>query len=89
MGRAPCGPRARSTRDPSGAWRRIAAGPARRTGSGDLRSFPATLAALEAGKIVGEGEVQEVIDICDFAVGLSRQLCGLTIASERSGRRRM
>ena len=33
----------------------------------------------------GEGEVQEMIDICDFAVGLSRQLYGLAIVSERSG----
>lgn len=45
----------------------------------------AQLITLEAGKIHSEalGEVQEVIDICDFAVGLSRQLYGLTIASER------
>ncbi|MET0593952.1 MAG: aldehyde dehydrogenase family protein, partial [Polyangiaceae bacterium] len=45
------------------------------------------LVSLEAGKIASEGlgEVQEVIDICDFAVGLSRQLYGLTIASERPG----
>ncbi len=45
------------------------------------------LVTLEAGKIVeeGRGEVQEMIDICDFAVGLSRQLYGLTIASERPG----
>jgi len=45
----------------------------------------AHLITLEAGKIHSEalGEVQEVIDICDFAVGLSRQLYGLTIASER------
>ncbi len=45
------------------------------------------LISLEAGKILteGQGEVQEVIDICDFAVGLSRQLYGLTIASERPG----
>ena len=44
---------------------------------------------LEAGKIVAEGlgEVQEMIDICDFAVGLSRQLYGLTIATERPGHR--
>lgn len=44
---------------------------------------------LEAGKILseGQGEVQEMIDICDFAVGLSRQLYGLTIASERPGHR--
>jgi aldehyde dehydrogenase (NAD+) len=45
----------------------------------------AELVTLETGKIVAEarGEVQEMIDICDFAVGLSRQLYGLTIASER------
>lgn len=45
------------------------------------------LVTLECGKILQEGlgEVQEMIDICDFAVGLSRQLYGLTIASERSG----
>jgi aldehyde dehydrogenase (NAD+) len=43
------------------------------------------LVSLEMGKIVaeGEGEVQEMIDICDFAVGLSRQLYGLTMQSER------
>ncbi|MBM3769328.1 MAG: aldehyde dehydrogenase family protein, partial [Acidobacteria bacterium] len=43
------------------------------------------LVTLETGKILseGEGEVQEMIDICDFATGLSRQLYGLTIASER------
>jgi len=45
------------------------------------------LVTLECGKIrqEGLGEVQEMIDICDFAVGLSRQLHGLTIASERPG----
>ncbi len=45
------------------------------------------LITLECGKIYQEGlgEVQEMIDICDFAVGLSRQLYGLTIASERPG----
>jgi aldehyde dehydrogenase (NAD+) len=45
------------------------------------------LVTLENGKILPEGlgEVQEMIDICDFAVGLSRQLYGLTIASERPG----
>ena len=45
------------------------------------------LVSLESGKILeeGRGEVQEMIDICDFAVGLSRQLYGLTIASERPG----
>jgi aldehyde dehydrogenase (NAD+) len=49
------------------------------------------LVSLEAGKIIaeGEGEVQEMIDICDFAVGLSRQLYGLTIASERPQHRMM
>ncbi len=47
------------------------------------------LVTLEVGKIVQEGlgEVQEMIDICDFAVGLSRQLYGRTIASERPGHR--
>ncbi|UOO92654.1 L-piperidine-6-carboxylate dehydrogenase [Vitreoscilla stercoraria] len=47
----------------------------------------AQVVTLEAGKITQEalGEVQEMIDICDFAVGLSRQLYGLTIASERPG----
>lgn len=45
------------------------------------------MVSIEAGKITQEGlgEVQEMIDICDFAVGLSRQLYGLTIASERPG----
>jgi aldehyde dehydrogenase (NAD+) len=49
------------------------------------------LVTMEAGKILQEGlgEVQEMIDICDFAVGLSRQLYGLTIASERPGHRMM
>jgi aldehyde dehydrogenase (NAD+) len=49
----------------------------------------ADLVTLEAGKIRSEaqGEVQEMIDICDFAVGLSRQLYGRTIASERPGHR--
>lgn len=55
-----------------------------------LRAHKKTLGALvtlECGKIYQEGlgEVQEMIDICDFAVGLSRQLYGLTIASERAG----
>jgi aldehyde dehydrogenase (NAD+) len=51
----------------------------------------ARLVTLEAGKILQEslGEVQEMIDICDFAVGLSRQLYGLTIASERPSHRMM
>ncbi len=49
------------------------------------------LVSLEVGKIASEGagEVQEMIDICDFAVGLSRQLHGLTIASERPEHRMM
>ena len=47
------------------------------------------LVTLECGKSIqeGYGEVQEMIDICDFAVGLSRQLYGLSIASERPGHR--
>jgi aldehyde dehydrogenase (NAD+) len=49
------------------------------------------LVTLEAGKILSEGlgEVQEMIDICDYAVGLSRQLFGLTIATERPDHRMM
>ncbi len=45
------------------------------------------LVSLENGKILaeGEGEVQEAIDICDFAVGLSRALNGQVIPSERPG----
>ncbi len=75
------------------AWRTV---PAPRRGElvrlfGEvLRAHKAQLGELvsvEAGKITQEGlgEVQEMIDICDFAVGLSRQLYGLTIASERPG----
>lgn len=60
----------------------------------ELRKEKSALGALvthEVGKIVSEGlgEIQEMIDICDFAVGLSRQLYGLTIASERPGHRMM
>jgi aldehyde dehydrogenase (NAD+) len=49
------------------------------------------LVTLETGKILseGRGEVQEMIDICDFAVGLSRQLYGRTIATERRDHRMM
>jgi aldehyde dehydrogenase (NAD+) len=49
----------------------------------------ATLVTVEVGKITSEalGEVQEMIDICQFAVGLSRQLYGRTIASERPAHR--
>lgn len=79
------------------AWRTI---PAPRRGElvrllgEELRAAKNQLGAvvtLEAGKITSEGlgEVQEMIDICDFAVGLSRQLYGLTIASERPGHRMM
>ena len=79
------------------AWRQV---PAPRRGElvrllgEELRAAKDELGAvvtLEAGKIISEGlgEVQEMIDICDFAVGLSRQLYGLTIASERPGHRMM
>ena len=75
------------------AWKRVPAprrgelvrllGEELRASKGDL----ARLVTLEAGKIVSEGlgEVQEMIDVCDFAVGLSRQLYGLTLPSERPG----
>ncbi len=60
----------------------------------ELRAHKAELGKLvsiEVGKITSEGlgEVQEMIDICDFAVGLSRQLYGLTIATERASHRMM
>ncbi len=60
----------------------------------ELRAHQADLAylvTLESGKLIGEawGEVQEMIDVCEFAVGLSRQLHGLTIASERPHHRMM
>jgi aldehyde dehydrogenase (NAD+) len=79
------------------AWRLVPA-PARgelvRLLGEELRAAKADLGRLvsiEAGKIASEGlgEVQEMIDICDFAVGLSRQLYGLTIATERPGHRMM
>ena len=77
------------------AWREV---PAPRRGelvrllAEELRASKEALGALvtlEVGKITSEGlgEVQEMIDICDFAVGLSRQLYGLAIASERPGHR--
>jgi aldehyde dehydrogenase (NAD+) len=55
----------------------------------DKKAELGALVTLEMGKIraEGEGEVQEMIDICDFAVGLSRQLYGLTMHSERPGHR--
>jgi L-aminoadipate-semialdehyde dehydrogenase len=54
-----------------------------------LKSELGALVTLEMGKIAaeGEGEVQEMIDICDFATGLSRQLYGLTMQSERADHR--
>jgi aldehyde dehydrogenase (NAD+) len=75
------------------AWREV---PAPRRGelvrlfNEELRANKAALGrlvTLEVGKIPseGEGEIQEMIDICDFALGLSRQLYGLTIATERPG----
>src|SRR6184192_1308155 len=57
----------------------------------DFKHELGQLVTLETGKIIaeGEGEVQEMIDICDFAVGQSRMLYGLTIQSERSSHRLM
>ncbi len=57
----------------------------------DEKETLSKLVTLECGKPISEarGEVQEMIDICDFAVGLSRQLHGLTIVSERPGHRMM
>ena len=57
----------------------------------ELKEPLGELVTLEMGKIraEGRGEVQEMIDICDFALGLSRQLYGLTLASERPGHRMM
>lgn len=57
----------------------------------DHKDDLATLVSLEAGKITSEarGEVQEMIDVCEFAVGLSRQLYGKTMSSERPGHRLM
>jgi aldehyde dehydrogenase (NAD+) len=79
------------------AWRRIPApkrgefvrliGEELRIAKDDL----GRLVTIEAGKVTSEGlgEVQEMIDICDYAVGLSRQLYGLTIATERADHRMM
>ncbi|MEI8411293.1 MULTISPECIES: L-piperidine-6-carboxylate dehydrogenase [unclassified Kribbella] len=79
------------------AWRTVPA-PARgalvkRLGEllADHKEDLGTLISLEVGKITSEalGEVQEMIDICEFAVGLSRQLYGKTMVSERPGHRLM
>ena len=68
--------RAKARRVDPPVWRRVAH---------RIKEQLAKLVTIECGKIIAEGlgEVQEMIDICDFAVGLSRQLHGLTIASER------
>ncbi len=79
------------------AWRMVPApkrGELVRLFGEELRAAKADLGrlvSLEVGKIASEGagEVQEMIDICDFAVGLSRQLHGLTIATERADHRMM
>ena len=79
------------------AWREVPApkrGELVRLLGEELRAEKAALGrlvTLEAGKITSEGlgEVQEMIDICDFAVGMSRQLHGLTIATERPSHRMM
>src|SRR5207245_1007121 len=57
----------------------------------EMKSELGQLVTMEMGKIIaeGEGEVQEMIDICDFAVGQSRMLYGLTIQSERPSHRLM
>src|SRR5438093_1636288 len=57
----------------------------------EAKSDLAKLVTLETGKIIveSEGEVQEMIDICDYAVGLSRQLYGLSMPSERVNHRLM
>jgi len=83
--------------DAFGAWRLVPApvrGELVRLWAEELRGAKEALGRIvsaEVGKIVSEGlgEVQEMIDICDFAVGLSRQLHGLTIASERPAHRMM
>ncbi len=78
-------------------WRTVPApqrGELVRLWADELRAHKADLGRLvsiEVGKVISEGagEVQEMIDICDFAVGLSRQLYGSTIASERPSHRMM
>jgi aldehyde dehydrogenase (NAD+) len=86
---------AQSAREAFDRWRAVPA-PSRgeyirRLGQAlrELKEPLGALVTLEMGKIKveGEGEVQEMIDICDFAVGLSRQLYGLTMMSERPSHR--
>jgi aldehyde dehydrogenase (NAD+) len=97
LAHAPAAPAVASAQAAFPAWRDT---PAPRRGElvrllgEELRAAKADLGrlvTLEAGKIVSEGlgEVQEMIDICDFAVGLSRQLHGLTMATERPLHRMM
>jgi len=100
IGRVRTGNPAEAARAAVGAFEQWRAVPAPRRGElvrllgEELRAAKeplARLVTLESGKILQEGlgEVQEMIDICDFAVGLSRQLYGLTIASERPNHRMM
>jgi aldehyde dehydrogenase (NAD+) len=100
IGRVTCGDPAVACERAAAAFERWRLVPAPQRGElvriiGDwLREAKPVLAkmiTLESGKIIQEslGEVQEMIDICDFAVGLSRQLYGLTIASERPDHRMM
>jgi len=94
---ADVGPAVARAGEAFGAWRTVPApvrgGLVRRLGE-LLRAHAedlATLVTLEVGKTASEarGEVQEMVDVCEFAVGLSRQLYGRTISSERPGHRLM
>ena len=97
MSAAEAGERIEAAHEAFKAWRLVPApkrGELVRLLGEELRAHKAELGRLvsiEVGKIPSEGlgEVQEMIDICDFAVGLSRQLYGLTIATERPGHRMM
>ncbi|MHC4383112.1 MAG: aldehyde dehydrogenase family protein, partial [Planctomycetota bacterium] len=79
-------PSSRSTR---ASTTRSSTGRTRRNRLREVKNELGHLVTLEMGKIIaeGEGEVQEMIDICDFATGLSRQLYGLTMNSERPDHR--
>jgi aldehyde dehydrogenase (NAD+) len=98
IGRVTCGDPERACERAVGAFERWRSVPAPQRGEfvrvlgnwlREAKPVLAKLITLECGKILQEslGEVQEMIDICDFAVGLSRQLYGLTIASERPNHR--